>query len=101
MSDSNSKLYVGNLPYSVTSNDLQDIFSKYGEVRSAEIVSYRETNRSKGFGFVKFADDSSANSAIEALDGSELSGRTIKVNIAKPKKPADNNRRYGGGDSYR
>lgn len=75
-----SKLYVGNLSYSVTDNQLKDLFSNYGEVKEVTIIG------SKGFGFVEMSDSSGAEKAQEALDGSEFEGRTLKVNEARPRE---------------
>ncbi|MFP4083433.1 MAG: RNA recognition motif domain-containing protein [Desulfonatronovibrio sp.] len=79
-----TNLYVGNLPWSTTETQLKDLFAQYGEVTSAKIIEDRETGRSRGFGFVEM--EQGADEAIEALNGSELSGRNIKVNVAKPKR---------------
>ena len=79
------KLYVGNLPYEIDNNGLEEMFAEYGEVESATIIMDRATGRSKGFGFVEL-DDEGATAAKEALNGSEVDGRTIKVDDAKPKK---------------
>ncbi|MFP4258579.1 MAG: RNA recognition motif domain-containing protein [Desulfovermiculus sp.] len=78
------KMYVGNLPFSSTEDDLRDLFSQYGEVQSANIIYDRETGRSRGFGFVEMAEES-ADSAIEALNGNEFGGRTLRVNEARPR----------------
>lgn len=80
------KLYVGNLGYSVTNADLEQLFSQFGAVQSAEVVMDRATGRSKGFGFVEFASDSDAQSAISALDGKEFAGRALTVNEARPRE---------------
>jgi RNA recognition motif-containing protein len=87
------KLYVGNLPYSVSSSDLEQLFSQHGTVESAEVISDRMTGRSKGFGFVEMASDSEAQAAIAALNGQEHDGRPLTVNEAKPRE----NRSGGGG----
>jgi RNA recognition motif-containing protein len=84
-------LYVGNLSFSTTSDDLRSAFEAYGTVSSAQVVMDRDTGRSRGFGFVEMSDGGDA--AIEALDGTDLQGRTISVNEARPR--AD--RRGGGG----
>jgi RNA recognition motif-containing protein len=86
------KLYVGNLPYSVGDQDLQDAFASFGEIVSVRVVTDRETGRSKGFGFVEMANDNDANTAIEKLNGSSLAGRAIQVSEARPQV------RDGGGD---
>jgi RNA recognition motif-containing protein len=79
-------IYVGNLPWSLSDTDLQDLFSQYGEVTSATIISDRDTGRSKGFAFVEMPDQSSGSTAIESLNGSELDGRDIRVNEARPRE---------------
>lgn len=79
-------IYVGNLSYSTRDNDLEDIFSAYGRVDSARVVMDRETNRSKGFGFVEMANASEAEKAISELNGAEVQGRTLKVNEARPRE---------------
>jgi RNA recognition motif-containing protein len=80
-----NKLYVGNLAYSVRDDDLQQAFAQFGTVSSAKVMMDRDTGRSKGFGFVEFADDNEAKSAITALSGQEFSGRALTVNEARPK----------------
>lgn len=95
------KLYVGNLSYSVDGTQLEELFSKYGEVRSAEVVQDRDTGRSKGFGFVEMADDNSAREAIEGLNEREQDGRRLTVNEARPKEPRSGGGGYGGGRSGR
>ena len=79
-------IYVGNVKYEMTGDELQEMFSVYGEVTSARIISDRETGRSKGFGFVEMANDSEALAAIEATNEKEIGGRTLKVNEAKPRE---------------
>jgi len=78
-------IFVGNLPFSATEGDLKSLFSEYGTVDSAAVITDRETGRSRGFGFVELAADARAQDAIRDLDGSELQGRNIKVNEAKPR----------------
>jgi RNA recognition motif-containing protein len=80
------KLYVGNLSYSVDGGQLEDLFSKYGTVRSAEVIQDRATGRSKGFGFVEMGDDNAAREAIEGLNDREQDGRRLTVNEARPKE---------------
>lgn len=80
-----ANIYVGNLPYEVTNESLQQIFEKYGEVVSAKVINDKRTGRSKGFGFVEMTSDSEAQNAIQGLNNTEVKGRNIKVNIAKPK----------------
>lgn len=86
------KLYVGNLPYSVTDDSLQNRFEEFGAVSSAKVITDRETGRSKGFGFVEMESDSDADMAIEKLNGAQLDGRAINVSEARPQAP-----REGGG----
>lgn len=90
------KLYVGNLPYSFKDEDLKNTFSPFGTVVSASIIMERDTNRSKGFGFVEMEDDEAANKAIKELNGKDLGGRNIVVSIARPKEERPN-RGFGGG----
>jgi RNA recognition motif-containing protein len=78
-----NKVYVGNLPFSVTSDKLKEAFSSYGEITEATVISDRYSGRSKGFGFVTFANDEDAKKAIDGMNGKELEGREIKVNEAK------------------
>ena len=82
------KLYVGNLPYSATEDSLREAFSASGTVDSVTVITDRDTGQSKGFGFVEMASDSEAQRAMQALNGTTLDGRQIKVNEAKPKPPA-------------
>jgi cold-inducible RNA-binding protein len=77
-------LYVGNLPFQTTADDLRDAFSQYGTVTSAQVISDRETGRSRGFGFVEMSDGGEA--AIEAMNGAELQGRSLTVNEARPRE---------------
>ncbi|MFQ5697266.1 MAG: RNA recognition motif domain-containing protein [Myxococcota bacterium] len=76
------KLYVGNIPYTTTESDLRDLFAPHGSLASVRVISDRETGRSRGFGFVEFEDESSANAARDALDGTDLDGRSIRVSEA-------------------
>ncbi len=78
-------IYVGNLPYQTTEDELRSTFENYGEVASVRIIQDRNTGRSKGFGFVEMPDQEGAKKAIEAIDGMEFSGRTLKVNEARPR----------------
>lgn len=80
-------IYVANLPYSTDRDQLREIFAAYGEVSSARVVTDRETGRSKGFGFVEMPDNVQAAAAVEALSGSEVGGRKIVVNEARPRPP--------------
>ena len=89
-----NKLYVGNLSFRVTSEDLQDYFASAGSVESANVVFDRETGRSRGFGFVEMADEDSANNAIAQFNGQEYDGRNIVVNEARPREDRGG---FGGG----
>jgi RNA recognition motif-containing protein len=93
-----TKLFVGSLPYSVTDDDLADLFKDFGTVASAKVIFDRETNRSKGFGFVEFEDDAEAKAAIDALNNKEVQGRTIVVNEARPQEARPPRRDFGGGN---
>ncbi len=79
-------LYVGNLPYTTSEDDLKEVFVPYGEVSSAKIITDRETGRSRGFGFVEIESEG-VDKAIEALDGKEFGGRSLRVNEARERKP--------------
>ncbi len=81
-----NKLYVGNLSYQMSESDLEAAFGNFGTVQSARIITDRDTGRSKGFGFVEMENDDQAQECIENLDGKELSGRNIRVNIAQDKR---------------
>ena len=91
------KLYVGNLSYSVSSSELETLFSQYGTVESADVISDKMTGRSKGFGFVEMGSDAEAQAAIAALNGKENQGRPLTVNEAKPRKEGDRGGSRGGG----
>ena len=80
-------IYVGNLPYSTTPDELRELFSAFGEVSAARIVNDRETGRAKGFGFVEMPNNDEANKAIEALNGNDIGGRKAVVNEARPREP--------------
>jgi RNA recognition motif-containing protein len=90
----NKKLYVGGLPYSVTDEQLMELFEAHGTVESAKVITDRYTDRSRGFGFVEMSTVEEAEAAIQALNGSELGGRTLTVNISKPRE--DRSRNSGG-----
>jgi cold-inducible RNA-binding protein len=89
-----SKLYVGNLNFDTTDQELEQSFSKHGEIVSATVVRDRDTDRSRGFGFVEFAQQADAQKAKEAMNGKELGGRTLKVDEARA--PRERNRSSGG-----
>ena len=90
------KLYVGGLPYSVTEEQLQELFSAHGTVESARVIADKYTGQSRGFGFVDMSSPAEAQQAIKALHGSQLSGRTLVVNEARPQEQRPN--RNGGGN---
>ncbi len=79
------QIYVGNIPYSKTEEDLQSLFAEFGEVNSVQFVNDRETGRFRGFGFVEMADGARADEAISDLEGKEFDGRTLRVNEARPR----------------
>ena len=87
-------IYVGNLSYRMDDGELREVFEEFGEVSSARIINDRETGRSKGFGFVEMPDDNAANNAIEALNGKEVAGRSLRVNEARPREPRQPRRDY-------
>jgi cold-inducible RNA-binding protein len=88
----NNKLYVGNLSFDTTENDLQDAFAAFGTVTEANLMMDRTTSRSRGFGFVTMSTSEEAQKAIEGLNGRELGGRALTVNVARPREE-----RHGGG----
>jgi cold-inducible RNA-binding protein len=99
-------LYVGNLPHSTTEAELRNVFQVYGEVEKVSIVTDRETGRARGFGFVEMANAEEAEKAVAALNGTELGGRTLTINEAKPKtdRPrggGGGGKRFGGGGGGR
>ncbi len=95
-----NKLYVGNLPYTVRDEDLQQAFSAYGSVNSAKVMMERDTGRSKGFGFVEMGSDAEAQAAISGMNGQSLGGRSVTVNEARPMeaRPPRSGGYGGGGD---
>src|SRR3954453_4973248 len=95
------KLYVGNLTYNVNESDLEALFSQFGTVQSAQIIVDRDTNRSKGFGFVEMDTDAQAQAAIQGLHEKEHDGRRLTVNEAKPREPRSGGGGYGGGGGGR
>ncbi len=90
-----NKLYVGNIPFSATEEELRGIFEQHGQVTRVSVITDRETGRPRGFAFVEMQDAGSAESAIRALDGSDLGGRSLRVNEAQDKRGG------GGGGGYR
>ena len=89
------RIYVGGLPYSATEEDLENLFSSQGVVKDATVITDRYTGQAKGFGFVEMDDDDEADKAINALNGTQMGGRTLTVNEAKPRE--DRPRSGGGG----
>ncbi len=93
-----NKLYVGNLPYTVRDNDLQQAFGAFGLVTSAKVMMERDTGRSKGFGFVEMGSDAEAQAAVEGMNGQSLGGRSLVVNEARPMEPRPpRSGGFGGG----
>ena len=80
-------IYVGNLPYTISHEEVKSVFAAYGEVAAVRLVKDRETGRAKGFGFVEMHDDAQAKAAIEAMNGQEIGGRKVVVNEARPREP--------------
>ncbi len=93
-----SKIYVGGLPYSATEQELSSLFATHGSVESARVITDKFTGQSRGFGFVEMATGEEANKAIAALNGTQMGGRTLTVNEAKPQEPRSGG---GGGDRGR
>jgi RNA recognition motif-containing protein len=91
-------IYVGNLPFSTTETELRELFEQHGAVQRASVVMDRETGRPRGFGFVEMTNDSEGDSAIEALDGTDHGGRSLRVNEARPRQPRGGG---GGGGGHR
>ena len=92
-----AKLYVGNLSFDVQNSDLEEMFAPHGSVRSAQVITDRDTGRSKGFGFVEMSSDGEASAAISALNGYDFKGRALTVNEAKPREDRSGGRSYGDG----
>lgn len=93
------KLYLGNLPFSASDEDIREAFSAYGTIEDLFIPLDRETNRPRGFAFITLADDDQARKAIEEMDGADLQGRNLRVNEAEERRPQQN-RGGGGGGGY-
>jgi RNA recognition motif-containing protein len=104
-----TNLFIGSLAYATTDDSLKAHFEQIGAVKSAKVITDRETNRSKGFGFVEFEDEANNQKAVDELNGKDLDGRAINVSLARPRedKPRDggfrggNDRGNGGGNSFR
>lgn len=96
------RLYVGNLPYTVTKARLEEVFSPFGALTECTVISDKFSGRSKGFGFIEFESDDAAHQAIEKLNGSDVDGRNLIVNEAKPKeeRPAGDRGGFGGGRGF-
>ncbi len=94
-------IFVGNLNYSITEDDLREIFEEYGELSSVKLITDKFTGKSKGFGFVEMADADEAKKAIEELNGAEVEGRSMVVNESIEKKRDNNRRPAGGGGGFR
>ncbi|MFQ5931172.1 MAG: RNA recognition motif domain-containing protein [Nitrospiraceae bacterium] len=92
-----SKIYVGGLPYSATETQLNDLFATHGTVESARVITDRFTGQSRGFGFVEMSKDEEAKAAIAALNGTQMDGRTLTVNEARPQESRSGGRGFGGG----
>jgi RNA recognition motif-containing protein len=93
----NNRIFVGNLSFETTENDLNDAFAAFGTVTEANLMMDRTTNRSRGFGFVTMSSDEEAQKAIDGLNGKELNGRAITVNIARPREERSGGGNRGGG----
>ena len=91
------RIYVGNMPFSMSENDLRQLFEEFGEVSSVNIITDRDTGRPRGFGFVDIDDEAAGREAIEKADGREVEGRRLKVNEARPKRERGGGGRGGGG----
>ena len=87
-----TNIFVGNLSYDATEDDIRDAFAQYGEVSSVNVITDRDTGRPRGFAFVEMANEAEGNAAIEAMNGSQVGGRSLTVNEARPREP-----RRGGG----
>jgi len=96
----NMNIYIGNLAYTVSEDDLRDAFSEFGEVANASIINDKFSGRSKGFGFVEMPKDSEAREAIESMNGKDLNGRTVTVNEAKPREERPREERSPRRDRY-
>ncbi|QOJ36361.1 MAG: RNA-binding protein [Nitrospira sp.] len=95
-----SKIYVGGLPYAATEQQLSDLFAAHGTVESARVITDKFTGQSRGFGFVEMASSEEAQKAITALNGSDMGGRTLTVNEARPQEPRTGGGRSGGGMGF-
>ena len=96
-----NKLYVGGLPYSITEDRLEELFAEHGAVESARVITDKFTGRSRGFGFVEMSSQEEAQTAIDKLNGTDLEGRSLTVNEAKPREPRSGGGGGGGGGRNR
>jgi cold-inducible RNA-binding protein len=94
------KIYVGNISFQTTESDLSAMFGEVGQVESVQIITDRDTGRSKGFGFIQMRDDAAADKAIERFNGKEVNGRALTVNEARPQERRDSGSRGGRGGRY-
>jgi RNA recognition motif-containing protein len=97
---SENKLYVGNLPFDSTEDDISDAFAAFGTVQSVNVITDRETGRPRGFAFVEMSTDAEAQAAVQGMDGRDFGGRNLKVNVARPREPrggGGGGRGFGGG----
>ena len=94
-------IYVANIPWKASEDQLKTLFAEYGEVTSAKIIMDKVTQRSRGFGFVEMADDSAGKQAITSLNGADFLGKNLVVNEARPREERPNNFRSGGGGGFR
>lgn len=92
--DMQNRIYVGNLPYTIDAEGLKSLFSEFGEVSDARVITHRDSGRSKGFGFVEFANEEDAKKAIDAMHEKEIEGRNLVVNIARPMQPRENRQSF-------
>src|SRR5215470_5391005 len=93
-------IYISNLSFNVTDEDLQDYFAEYGEVSSAKVILDKFTQKSRGFAFVEMPDEEAAKKAIQELDGASVDGRTINVSVAKPREERTGGGNRGGGGNF-
>ena len=98
--DLSKKLYVGNIPFSTTEDELRGLFAQHGDVDSVAVITDRETGRARGFAFVEMADSAAADKAIQSLDGSDLGGRSLRVNEAHDRRGGGGGGGGGGGRRY-
>ncbi len=89
-----NKLYVGNLPYSLDSDQLRNLFAEFGEITEARVITDRHSGRSKGFGFVEFTNEEDAQKAIDAMSGKDVEGRNLVVNVARPMEKREDRRSF-------